>query len=232
MNHAFVSLSGGIDSATCLGLARNEFGREYTHAYSVDYGQRHDTEIEHAKGLCSYYEVDHQILHLGPQPRSNLTDATAEIPKVSYAELGEGISPSYHFFRNGQFLSTIAAWAAARMDAYRRGYGHKGVGFMYIGTHAEDAANWAYADCTPEFIGPMAAAIFVGTYQTIRLKAPLLERSKSQVVALGCSIGVPYEMTWSCYLGGAVHCGECPTCRARKEAFKQAGYTDPTVYAV
>lgn len=221
---AFVSLSGGIDSTTCLKLAVRDFGRENVRTYSVDYGQRHRREIEAARDISQFYAVPHKVLVLGSQPQSRLTDPSAEIPKVSYDELGEGMSPTYHFFRNGQILSLLAAYASASLRE-----GHD-LGTIYMGVHAEDAQNWAYADCTPEFVGAMANAIFIGTYQKVRLKAPLLEMRKEEIVALGTQYHVPWHLTWSCYMGGELHCGVCSTCRARRDAFHKAGVKDPTVY--
>lgn len=222
-HQAFVLLSGGIDSTTCLGLARRDFGRKVK-AYSFDYGQRHSKEIDCAMKIAAFYAVPHEVIKLGPQPKSRLTDPNSKIPEVSYADLPEGISPSYHYFRNGQFLSVAAAWATAQLEQ-----NHDGT--MYAGVHSEDAQNWAYADCTPEFIGAMANAIFIGTYQKMRLKAPLLEMCKDEIVELGTKLGVPYQLSWSCYMGGELHCGVCPTCRARKEGFIKAKIKDPTKYA-
>lgn len=85
-------------------------------------------------------------------------------------------------------------------------------------------------DCTPEFIGSMANAIFVGTYYQVRLKTPLEWLTKAEIIELGTKIGVPWQLTWSCYAGGAKHCGVCPTCQARREGFVDAGIEDPTVY--
>lgn len=221
---AFVSLSGGIDSTTCLAIAIQAHGKENVETFSFDYGQRHLKELDCATAICAHYGVKNTVLQLGQQPSSNLTDPEGDIPKVSYAELGEGISPSYHHYRNGQFLSVMATHAVAALKG-------TDTGILYIGVHAEDAENWAYADCTPEFIGAQANAIFIGTYQKIRLKAPLLEMSKIEVVDKGMVLGAPLDLSWSCYLGGEMHCGECPTCRARKQAFTEAGIIDPTVYA-
>jgi 7-cyano-7-deazaguanine synthase len=226
MMRAFVLLSGGIDSATCLGLAVRDWGANNVHTYSFDYGQRHFKELLCAAKLAEHYNVGHEIIKLGPQPQSNLTNKDAEIPRVDYADI-QGMSPSYHHFRNGQFLAAAATYAVAAVSALD----DKEEGTLYIGVHSEDAANWAYADCTPEFIGPMAAAIFIGTYQRIRVKAPLLEMSKDDVICKGHYVlDVPYGLTWSCYLGGDKHCGTCPTCRARRSAFSKAGIVDPTEY--
>lgn len=216
----YVALSGGIDSSTVLGIAhaRHE-GRVV--AVSFDYGQRHRKEIECAKAICEAMGVPHQIATLGSMPNSALTDATQDIPKVSYSEI-QGVSPSYVHFRNGQIISKLAAIASADPADET---------VIYVGTHTEDAYNDAYPDCRLDFIGAMAAAVYIGTYHRTRLSAPLIEMSKTEVIRAGIAYLVPLDLTWSCYIGGEVHCGTCPTCRARKEAFTAAGLKDPTEYA-
>jgi 7-cyano-7-deazaguanine synthase len=102
---------------------------------------------------------------------------------------------------------------------------------VYAGFHAEDARDWAYPDCTPEFAGGMANAIYVGTYGGIRLHVPLQSMTKKQIIRRGQELRVPWDLTWSCYKGGDVHCGTCPTCRSRREGFLAAGVPDPTKYA-
>jgi 7-cyano-7-deazaguanine synthase len=218
-------LSGGVDSSTALYLAIRDFGRENATAYSVDYGQLHRREMEYARKICEHAKVPHRILTLSPQPSSPLTnkEQNLKIPDKTYAELGEGVSPSYHHYRNGQLLSLVAAYASADLHD-----GEKGV--IYAGQHAEDAANWAYADCTFEFLGAQANAIYVGTYHRIRLYTPLVWLQKADVVSLGQKLGVPWELTYSCYKGEERHCGLCPTCRARRQAFIDAGVADPTEY--
>ncbi|KAH0533925.1 hypothetical protein GP486_008951 [Trichoglossum hirsutum] len=107
----------------------------------------------------------------------------------------------------------------------------EGAAGIYFGAHSEDAAGWAYPDCTPEFIGAMANAIYIGSYRTIRLYTPLQWLMKKDIVELGFDLGVPFEDTWSCYKGEALQCGVCPTCRSRREAFEAIGEEDPTEYA-
>lgn len=102
---------------------------------------------------------------------------------------------------------------------------------IYFGAHADDALNWAYPDCTPEFIGSMANALYVASYFTIRLHTPIMWLTKDRIVELGDRLGVPFGMTWSCYKGETAHCGVCPTCRSRREAFVAANIHDPTEYA-
>jgi 7-cyano-7-deazaguanine synthase len=152
-----------------------------------------------------------------------LTDSSIAIPSISYADLPHGVSPTYVPFRNGQMLSKLAGHIQGNIhftdDA-----------MIYFGAHAEDAANWAYPDCTPEFVGAMANAIYIGTYQRVRLSTPWLHATKHEIITYGDKHGTPYHLTWSCYVGGERHCGVCPTCRARKDAFVKAGVADPTQY--
>lgn len=220
---AFVLHSGGIDSTTCLYLAVKEVGVENVTAFSVDYGQRHSREIQASETLCRNLGVKHQTLTLGGQPKSALTDETREIPRMSYDDMGYGMSPSYHHFRNGQLLALVAAYSVAALEEDETGE-------ILWGAHAEDAVNWAYADCTPSFVNAIGEAIKIGTYRKIHLRTPLVESTKAEVIALGENLGVDWANTWSCYLGGVNHCGTCPTCRARREAFELASVEDPTVY--
>jgi 7-cyano-7-deazaguanine synthase len=122
-------------------------------------------------------------------------------------------------YRNGTFLSHAAS-LALEIEA----------DMIYAGMHAEDAHNWAYPDCTPEFIGAMQNAIYIGTYYKVRLVAPFTYKSKADIVELGIKLGAPLHLTWSCYEGGAVACGICPTCIGRLEAFRSLGQTDPIEY--
>lgn len=279
MRKAFVLLSGGIDSTTCLHRAILDFappGRkvmqeyfdwveaksppvDWVEAISVDYGQRHKKEAEYAAKTCARFGIKHSVLSMRGILEGRgvmLTDADVAIPKISYDEI-KGVSPTYVPFRNGTLLSLITAHAqkwvnkhVARIAeqsvvdesgdltglhyqdrvalATRRMKDSAGV---YFGAHAEDAANWAYPDCTPEFIGAMANAIHVGSYGCIRLYTPLEWSDKAAIIRQGEELGVDWANTWSCYAGGEQHCGECPTCRARRAGFAAAGVKDPTVYA-
>jgi 7-cyano-7-deazaguanine synthase len=274
---AFVLLSGGIDSTTCLHRAIADFapspevaahilgpdydgsvdgGVGWVEAISVDYGQRHRKEVEYAAATCARFGIKHSVLNIrGILDGAGvmLTDAAEAIPSISYDEI-KGVSPTYVPFRNGTLLSLIAAhtqkWvnaqiearverldatgafsdrAAAKEQATREFRDSAGI---YFGAHAEDAANWAYPDCTPEFIGAMANAIYVGTYGCVRLYTPIQWSGKVDVIRLGESLGVDWASTWSCYAGGDAHCGVCPTCRARRAGFEAAGVADPTIYAL
>ena len=218
MPKAYVLLSGGVDSTTALLQAAEDWDGRVA-AVSVNYGQRHTNEIDYAKQTCRIHGFQHITKDItGFLSKGGLTDETLDIPPVSYDELPQGVSPTYVPFRNGTMLSLIAGMASVDDEAEA----------VYIGVHAEDAENWAYPDCTPEFIGGMANAIYVGTYHKIRLYTPLIWMRKWQIVQSGQRLGVDWSLTWSCYDGRELHCGVCPTCRARKVAFQLAHVIDPT----
>lgn len=251
VHRVFCLLSGGIDSTTTLAIAADEFPDAELECVTIDYGQRHIRESQCASMQAQVYKADHSVIPVHGLLTGMLVDkgaANEVIPSVSYADLPEGISPTYVSFRNGFMLSLLAARAQSwvmsqekKRDAWLAenpndpDYGEVAAeaiqATIYIGVHADDGVNWAYPDCTPEFIGPMAAAIFVGSYQKVRLRAPLLHMTKPQVVAEGLRLEVDYNHTWSCYAGAEKHCGVCPTCRSRKEAFELNGAQDPTEYA-
>ena len=254
MTIAFVLLSGGIDSTTCLHHALKHF--DVVEAISVDYGQRHVKEAEYAARTCTRHDVRHTVIKMPNILEGNnvmLTDKDVEIPDIDYADI-KGVSPTYVPFRNGTLLSIITAhaqkWVMEEIQEQKRIILTKehpdevvpvvddqrllehmrDVTGVYFGAHAEDAHNWAYPDCTPEFIGSMANAIYTGTYYTVRLHTPLMTLGKRQIILLGEELGVDWANTWSCYAGGENHCGTCPTCRARKQGFIDAKVEDPTPY--
>lgn len=220
VSKALVLLSGGLDSATVLytTIKVHGFAPEDVLALSFDYEQRHSKEVTHAMALAADAGVDHNILTSITFPKNMLTDPDTKVPDVSYDEI-EGVSPMYVPFRNGTFISRAAS------EAQARGYGH-----VVLAAHAEDARAWAYPDCSPEFIGAMSAAIWIGTYGEVRLLAPFQNMTKANIVQIGADLGVPFHKTWSCYKGGTHHCGTCATCLSRKESFKRAKVEDPTIY--
>lgn len=261
MRKAFVLLSGGMDSTTCLHKAILDFAPSqmsifnpanltscnWVEAVSINYGQRHIKEAEYAFATCGKFGINHSVINIEGIVSGKgvmLADADVKIPNVSYAEI-KGVSPTYVPYRNGNLLSIIAAhaqkWVNSEVDRLAMGYrGTKQAATeamrdsagIYFGAHSEDAANWAYPDCTPEFIGAQANAIYIGSYQAIRLYTPLQWLNKAEIVELGEKLGVDWGGTWSCYAGGEKHCGVCPTCRARKGAFATAGVNDPTAYDI
>jgi 7-cyano-7-deazaguanine synthase len=224
--HGFVLLSGGVDSTTALAFALNQLDKKNVRCISIDYGQRHFKELHHAKMVADYYGLPHTTLKVPNVPKTLLTDPTQEVPNISYAEI-TGVSPSYVPFRNGLMLSNLAAHAIGELEKGSR----EDDAIIYFGAHSEDAAGDAYPDCNFQFTGAMANAIFIGTYYRIKLIVPWQFATKDEIIRYGARYDVPYHLTWSCYAGGEKHCSYCPTCRARKEAFKRAGVKDPTEYA-
>ncbi len=220
MPKAYVLLSGGVDSSTALAIANEDWDGRVC-AVGVDYGQRHGKELEQALKVAEHFSNQFIMRDIqGFIQKGGLTDDKLEIPPVAYEDLPHGVSPTYVPFRNGTLLSLVVGMATIDDEAEA----------VYIGVHAEDAENWAYPDCTPEFMGGMANAIYIGTYHKIRLYTPLIWMKKHEIVTRGEQLGVPWSDTWSCYEGANYHCGICPTCRARIEAFKLAGVEDPTMY--
>jgi 7-cyano-7-deazaguanine synthase len=220
---AVVLLSGGLDSTTCMALAVRDWGSHDTLAVSFRYGQKHSQELDHAHRVAAFYGAAHRIIDVPPLfegSGSTLIEGGPANPVVAYDDLDLGVSPAYVPFRNGVFLSMATA-VAVSLNAE----------FVYFGAHSEDAARWAYPDCTPEFIGSIASAIFVGSYMKVRLIAPLQWMRKQDVVRVGTELAAPFELTMSCYNGVHPACGICPTCRSRREAFEAIGVADPIAYA-
>ncbi|MCD8331382.1 MAG: 7-cyano-7-deazaguanine synthase QueC [Oscillospiraceae bacterium] len=223
---ALVLSSGGLDSATCLALAAQRYGGGQVLALSIFYGQRHRRELTAARQLAEYYGAEHRQLDLTQlfqdSACSLLAHSGREIPHASYQEQLEqtGGSPvsTYVPFRNGLFLSCAAAVALS-----------KGCQVVYYGAHGDDAAGNAYPDTSQAFHRAMDQAVQLGSGGEVRLEAPFIRLHKADVVALGTKLGVPFELTWSCYEGGQRPCGLCGTCRDRLRAFAENGLTDPLV---
>ena len=224
---ALVLVSGGVDSTTCLGMAVKEYGHENVVGLSIFYGQRHDKEIKAADAVCDFYKVEHITLDLSTMFRFSdctlLQHSDGEIPEESYAEQlsktdGKPVS-TYVPFRNGLFLSSASAIALS-----------KGCSKIYYGAHSDDAAGNAYPDCSEAFNKAMNTAIYEGSGKQLEIVAPFISLNKSQVVKKGLEIGVPYELTWSCYEGHEKACGKCGTCIDRKAAFELNGVKDPIEY--
>lgn len=223
MSKAIVVLSGGLDSATALALAKRQ--NDQVISVSFDYGQKHKVELDCARDIARHFGVMHHVatvaLGSGGSLMPHSDGAFEAMPQMTYDEMqtAEGPSPTYVPYRNGTFLSLSASYALEQ-DCET----------IYAGMHAEDAHNWAYPDCTPEFIGAMQNAIHVGTYFKVRLVCPFTYQSKADIVRLGAELRVPFDLTHSCYEGKRPACGVCPTCIGRLEAFKENGWKDPLSY--
>ncbi len=224
---ALVLFSGGVDSTTALGLAIDQYGADQVIALSMSYGQKHDKEMDAAMRIADYYGVEHLSLDLSKifqySDCSLLKHSSQEIPEESYAKQLEKTKEevpvsTYVPFRNGLFLSSAASIALS-----------KGCSVIYYGAHADDAAGFAYPDCSEVFHNAMSEAIWEGSGHQLQIKAPFVKMTKGQVVKIGLDLKVPYEMTWSCYEGGERPCGKCGTCLDRAAAFAENHIKDPAL---
>ncbi len=222
-----VLVSGGVDSTTCLAMMADKYGKDQVTALSMFYGQKHNKELECARAVAEYYGVEYMELDLSLifqySNCSLLSHSTEEIPQESYAEQlkktdGAPVS-TYVPFRNGLFLSCAASVALS-----------KGCNVIYYGAHSDDAAGNAYPDCSDAFNQAMNQAVYEGSGHQLEIRAPFVNMTKKDVVAEGLRLGVPYELTWSCYEGHEKACGICGTCIDRRKAFEANGAIDPIQY--
>ena len=224
---AMVLASGGLDSTTALALAVDKHGKDNVIALTISYGQKHDKEIHSAIKVAEYYGVEHLFLDLTKifqySDCSLLKHSDEAIPEKSYAEQIEetkGDTPvsTYVPFRNGLFLSSAASIAIS-----------KECNVIYYGAHSDDAAGFAYPDCSQDFVDYMNKAIYEGSGHQLKLEAPFATFTKKDIVRMGIELKVPYELTWSCYEGNDKPCGKCGTCIDRQAAFEANGITDPVL---
>lgn len=227
-----VLLSGGLDSATCLGLACDLYGKENVKALSVIYGQKHVKEIECAKKLAEHYGVPRYEIDISNVMQysncSLLKHSSKSLEHTAYVEQvkekkGAPVD-SYVPFRNGLMLSIAGSLALSLFDNSDDKI------LLAYGAHADDAAGNAYPDCSFKFVTHMGTALSEGSGDKLTLWAPFVSFNKAAIVAVGRELGVPYELTWSCYEGGEKACGTCGTCRDRIAAFKANGMEDPIEY--
>ena len=209
-----VLFSGGVDSTTCLAISKAK--DKDVISVSFDYGQRHrKPEIEAAKKIAKYYNVEQKIIDLKDifkSGNSSLTNLEKEISHGDYKnQIEEDISNTEVEFRNGVFISIMAS-LAMQYNADE----------IYFGAHQDDSGT-IYPDCSPEFVESIKKAIEIGTSGKVTLKAPFLNSTKTEIVSEGLKLGVPYEMTYSCYEGTVPPCGVCGTCIDRKKAFLNNG---------
>ena len=226
MKHAVVLLSGGLDSATTLAMARAQ--GYVTYALSFDYGQRHAAELEAARKVAASLGVkEHRVVKIdnGIFAGSALTDKI-EVPKGRSAkEIGDGIPVTYVPARNTLFLAHALAWAETIP-----------AGHIFLGVNAIDYSG--YPDCRPEFIRAFEEMANLATKAGIegarfKIHAPLIELTKAQIISKADSLGVDLKLTHSCYdpLPDGRACGRCDSCQLRLRGFHDAGLTDPVQYA-
>lgn len=222
MKKAVVLLSGGLDSATALYLAKSEGFEIY--ALSFDYGQRHRKEISCAEKLAKEAGVKEHITvktNLDAWGGSALTDSGIEVPDGDLES--RKIPVTYVPARNMIFLAYAASYAEV-----------KGARDIFIGVSEVDYSG--YVDCRREFIESMENAINLGTVcsveygQRLKIRAPFINMKKAEEIELGVSLGVDYRNTWTCYNGDEKACGVCDSCKLRLKAFEEAGIKDPIQY--
>ena len=223
---AIVLLSGGIDSAVTLYLAKKK--GFHPRALIFDYGQRHRKEIEFAKRIAGKARSSYKVIKLSfPWKASSLLDRKAHIPThTSYREISDrgrsasggkrGIPSTYVPGRNLIFLSIATSFAETiKGDA------------LFIGAHTRDFSG--YPDCRKAFFDIFKRVITIGTKdgKHIKIYAPLINKNKKEIIKIGLRLKVPFELTWSCYKGERHPCGVCDSCLFRIRAFKEIGITDP-----
>ena len=215
MKDSVIIYSGGLDSTTLLYEERERVAL----AVTFDYGSNHAAhEIACARHHCMLLCIEHLVIELGFMSRyfqSSLLSGADAIPSGNYDE--ENMKSTVVPFRNGIMLSIACGLAESR-----------GLKRVLIANHGGDHA--IYPDCRPEFVNAMDGAMQAGTYEGVNLAAPYTHLTKADLVRRGAKLGIDYGYTYSCYRGGDRHCGTCGTCTERKEAFREAGIPDPTVY--
>jgi 7-cyano-7-deazaguanine synthase len=227
MKKAVVLLSGGLDSATTFYYAKDKGLRCFCLVF--DYGQRHRKEIPQARKLAQGANCRWQIIKISlPWKGSSLLEKRIPMPMATYRgpdikALAPSIPSTYVPGRNIIFLSFALSYAEAI-----------GADAIFIGANAIDYSG--YPDCRPKFYQAFAKMARLGTKtgveaRPVKILAPLIRKTKSQIIRLGMKLGVPYELTWSCYRGDKAPCGECDSCRFREKGFREAGFTDPLLTA-
>ena len=224
---AIVLVSGGLDSATCLAIARGEGFR--CHALSFRYGQRHDAELVAARRVVAALgAIEHRVMDidLAAFGGSALTDASLAVPEDDAATTSQSSVPiTYVPARNTVFLAFALAWAEVL-----------GAHDIYIGVNAVDYSG--YPDCRPEFIAAFESMANLATREGVegrerlRIRTPLIDLSKAEIIRRGTALGVDFGATVSCYQAGpdGAACGRCDACRLRRAGFESAGLADPTRY--
>jgi 7-cyano-7-deazaguanine synthase len=217
-----VLLSGGLDSATCLAVARVA-NYAPIHTLAFDYGQRHRSELAAAHKLAEAYQARHRVVTIDLRQfgGSALTDDLAVPKDRTDAQIGHGVPITYVPARNMIFLSYALAWAEV-LDCKD----------VFIGVNALDYSG--YPDCRPEFIDAFEQAARMGTrLSTFTVHAPLIRMTKAQIIRRGIELGVNYSLTQSCYdpAPDGHACGHCDSCVLRRRGFEEAGVPDPTRYA-
>ncbi|RLF49563.1 MAG: 7-cyano-7-deazaguanine synthase QueC [Thermoplasmata archaeon] len=224
MKKAVVLLSGGIDSSTTLAIAL-DMGYE-CHGLTFRYGQRHEKEVKCAEKIAKHYGIMHRVVNLDLSWMGGSALFSGEIPERRAKDIRKILS--------GRIPSTYVPARNTVLIAISAGYAEViGAEAIFIGANAIDYSG--YPDCRPEYLNAMEKAINLGTKVGIegggiKIIAPLLTMTKAEIIRKGAELGVPYDLTWSCYRGGDKACGRCDSCILRLKGFKEAGIKDPIAY--
>ncbi|MGM7702419.1 7-cyano-7-deazaguanine synthase QueC [Pseudalkalibacillus sp. Hm43] len=222
MKKAVVVLSGGLDSTTCMGMAKEQGYSLYP--ITFHYGQRHNREVEQAEKVAKHFDApEHRIVDVSFLQQIGGSALTDESIEVRQGGVDEEIPATYVPARNMIFLSLASAYAEVI-----------GAEAIFIGVSAVDFSG--YPDCRPEFIESMNQTVNLATKAGatgghLNIEAPLIHMTKKETIEEGLRLDVPYELTTSCYLGEEVACGECDSCLLRLKGFEEAGAKDPIPYA-
>lgn len=212
---SIIVLSGGLDSTTML----YEYKERIAMALSFNYGSNHnEKELAFAKMHCERLGIPHVVIPLDfirQYFHSSLLEGADAVPEGNYDD--ENMRSTVVPFRNGIMLAIAAGMAD-----------NQGLKQIMLANHAGDHA--IYPDCRPAFVDAMDKAVSAGTYEGVRLFTPYTNLTKADIARHGKALGIDYSETWSCYKGGEVHCGKCGTCTERREALREAGINDTTIY--
>jgi len=231
MSKCVILLSGGMDSATLLGLARRQY--QEAMALSIDYAQRHKRELESAKQVARHFTVHHEILditNINHLLQGSALTSDIPVPHGHYED--ESMKQTVVPGRNTILLSIAAAWAAS-------------MGFDAVAYAAHAGDHAIYPDCRPRYVDAMDSVLRLFHYTPVKLWVPFLNKTKMDILKIGLPLGVPYQLTWTCYDPQAIldgkgvkgspyvrilACGRCGSCQERLEAFAKIGQKDPVQY--
>ena len=215
MKDSVIIVSGGMDSITLLYDMKDRIAL----GVSFDYGSNHNArEIKFARLHCERLGIKHIVIELGFMHqyfKSSLLEGADAVPEGHYAD--DNMKSTVVPFRNGIMLAIAAGIAESN-----------GLKYVMMANHGGD--HTIYPDCRPEFVKAMSDATHFGTYPGVEVLAPYTNITKTDIARRGKQLGIDYTETWSCYKGGEHHCGKCGTCVERREALRDAGIEDFTVY--
>jgi len=216
---AVIAVSGGLDSCVTTAIANKEYDLALAH---FNYGQRtEDKELQSFNKIADYFEVEKRMVidfsHFQKIGGSSLTDKSIDIKEADLHN--QNVPDSYVPFRNGNMLSACASWAEI-IEANS----------IFIGAVFEDSSG--YPDCRPDFLSAFETMLNLGTKPEtkIKIKAPIINMNKKEIIKLGLELKAPLELTWSCYSDEDEACGVCDSCALRLRGFQSLGIVDPIAY--